>query len=97
LDKETQPDEEAWQRWRWFYYGHAHVDREIEAFLQIETLARLRHCVEAMQCELVYALRPRCRITFGRVIAEILWSAIRNQPFGDGPERPRRIARKCGT
>ena len=44
-------------------------------------LASLRKLAEALDCELVYAIRPKKRITFSRVIWEKLFIEVRNHPF----------------
>lgn len=49
---------------------------EKDGRVQLKTLAR---AAEAMNCELVYAIRPKGRVLFGRVIAEALRPAAMEQ------------------
>lgn len=52
--------------------------REAQGHLSLEVLAR---AAEAMDCELVYAIRPKRRVLFSRVIWQRLISDLPDWPF----------------
>jgi transcriptional regulator with XRE-family HTH domain len=50
---------------------------EIEGKL---TLRNLKKCAEAMNCELVYAIRPKEKVIFSEILRKILFEAVKGKP-----------------
>jgi hypothetical protein len=53
-------------------------DRESKGTIQINSLTKL---AEALDCELVYAVRPKARLRFSQMLWNVVFGAISNHPL----------------